>query len=226
MIPGTAMMTSTSSNSSNGKPLLKTLMTVLLTGLLGSIAIYQVTLGGEVVSTEDGRRLAILRAPRALPFATVAPAPGRTLDGMLRGDGRVAIVSFMYIGCNTVCAALGTAFQQLQKTIHGRGLERQVRLVSISFDPRDDAQGLAAYARRQQADPSLWEIVGIPSGTERQAVLDAFGVVVLPAPLGQFEHNAALHLIDTRGRLARVDDDDKPAQALADAVAMFQAAHQ
>ena len=56
-----------------------------------------------------------------------------------------------------------------------------------------------------------------------KALLDAFGIVVLPAPMGEFQHNAAFHLIDRQGRLARITDFDNPAQALEHAVNMAQA---
>jgi protein SCO1/2 len=37
-------------------------------------------------------------------------------------------------------------------------------------------------------------------------LLDAFGIIVIPAPLGEFEHNAALHLVSGAGRLFRIVD--------------------
>ncbi|WP_328595412.1 SCO family protein [Rugamonas rivuli] len=172
---------------------------------VGMAALYQGTMGFEVVSTEDGRRLAVSRQPRELPAAA---------ERMLGADGRVAIVVFFYSSCNAVCSVLGTEFQQMQQEILRRGLQREVRLVSISFDPRDTPPVLANYAKRLHADPALWRMVSVDRELERKAVLDAFGIVVLPAPLGEFQHNAAFHLVDTQGRLARIDDYEEPAQAL------------
>ena len=211
------MKTSTSSNSST---LLPTLAALALVCAAGIAALYQGTMGFELVSTEDGRRLAISREPMTLPAAAIhQPEPG-TLAAMLRDDGRVAIVTFIYSTCNAVCSVLGSEYQQMQEQIRKRGLQDQVRLISISFDPRDTAPVLAAYARRQHADPALWRMVGVDQADERKALLDAFGIVVLPAPMGEFQHNAAFHLIDRRGRLARITDFDNPSQALEHAVAM------
>jgi protein SCO1/2 len=135
----------------------------------------------------------------------------------------VAIVAFVYTSCNAVCSVLGSQFQQLQQSIVARGLQGKVRLLSISFDPRDDTATLAAYALRQHADAGVWRFAGIPVAAERRAVLDTFGVVVVAAPPGEFVHNAAFHIVDPRGRLARVDDIERPEQALADAVALYDA---
>ncbi|MFS2002639.1 SCO family protein [Duganella sp. CT11-25] len=215
------MKTSTNSNSST---LLPTLAALLLVCGAGVAALYQGTMGFEVVSTEDGRRLAISRQPLALPATAVHQPEADTLAAMLRDDGRVAIVNFIYSSCNAVCTVLGSEYQQMQDEIRKRGLQRDVRLISISFDPRDTAPVLASYALRQHADPAVWRMVGIDKDDERKALLDAFGIVVLPAPMGEFQHNAAFHLIDRQGRLARITDYDNPAQALEHAVAMARAA--
>lgn len=215
----------TTSTSSRNSAIWPTLASVALVLVLGSAALHHATLGWRVVSTEDGRRLQIAAQPRAVPFATLdRPWPARTtLSDVLRADARVAIVAFIYTSCNTVCAVLGNEFQQLQETIRDQGLQDRVRLLSISFDARDDPQRLAAHAARQHADAAIWRFAAIPVASERQAVLDAFGIVVLPAPLGEFVHNAAFHIIDSQGRLARIDDYDQPQQALADALALQRA---
>lgn len=205
------MMSSTSSSSN---PLAATLAASLLVCAIGIAAIYHGTMGFSVVSTEDGRRLAISQNPRALPDAEIHAPQRGTLSALMKDDGRIAIVIFIYTSCNSVCSVLGSEFQQLQEEIHKRGLEQHVRLISISFDPRDTPAVLEKYAQRQHADPSLWRMVGIDHEDERQALLDAFGIVVLPAPMGEFQHNAAFHLVDHQGRLTRIVDFDQPAQAL------------
>lgn len=223
-------MTSSASSSSHkagagiaapARSPLPTLAAAGIVVLLGCAALYHVTLGFRVVSTEDGRRLDVAAAPRPVPFAAL-DWPSRPLLGdVLRGDGRVAIVSFIYTGCNAVCSVLGSEFQQMQRLIRARGMQRKVRLLSVSFDPRDTPSRLDAYAARQGADRAVWQFAGIASDAQRSAVLGAFGVVVIPAPAGEFVHNAAFHLVDKDGRLAKIDDFDNPGQALADAVAIY-----
>jgi len=46
-------------------------------------------------------------------------------------------------------------------------------------------------------------------------LLDSFGIMVVPAPGGEFEHNAALHLVSPPGLLLRILGLDEGAQALA-----------
>jgi protein SCO1/2 len=196
-MPG--MATTTSINSSNEAGLAPTLAALALLGALGTAALWQATLGFEVISTEDGRRLAVARQPVAAPDVAVHAPQADTLAHLLGADGRVAIASFIYSGCNAVCAALGSECQQLQQAIVQRGLLQQVRLLSISFDPRDTPAVLAQYSQRQHADPRLWRMVSVDRQPDRQALLDAFGVVVLPAPMGEYQHNAAFHLLDRRG---------------------------
>lgn len=210
-------------NSSNKTPR-ATLLALALVCVLGGTALYQGTMGLRVVSTEDGRRLDVRERPRALPAASIHLPQAGTLHAALQGDGRVAIVAFMYTSCNAVCSVLGSEFQQLQAEIRARGLQRQVRLLSISFDPRDTPAVLAAYAASQKAEAGLWQFVSVDDAAQRRRLLDAFGIVVLPAPLGEFQHNAAFHLVGADGRLMRVDDFDQPASALEHALTLARQA--
>lgn len=208
-------------NSSNTY---RTAAALLLLAVLGTAALYTGTSGFRVISTEAGRRLDIAEKPRALPQAQVVAASGQpqpaTLAQALRDDPRVAIVTFIYTQCNAMCSILGSEVQQMQDALRQRGLQDKVRLISISFDPRDTPQLLASYAGKQKALPESWQFLAMPDAKQRQQVLDTFGIVVLPAPLGEFEHNAAFHLVDQQGRLARVIDFTDGKGALNTALAM------
>lgn len=210
----------TSASSSRATAL--TALTVLLLAALGLFCLWQVTLGWRVVATEDGRRLMIREQPLALPVTPLTPQT-ELLD-TLRRDGRVAIVTFFYSRCNAVCSSLGSQYQQLQSAIAARGMERQVRLLSISFDARDDGLALRHYASLQHADGRIWQLAGIADPGARRRLLDAFGIVVLPAPLGEFQHNAAFHVVDRHGRLVRIFDLEEADAALGYALALAQQA--
>ena len=206
--------------------LLLTLLAAAAVVIFGTLAIYEVTLGLRVVSTEDGRRLEIAQTPRALPFATLDWPARPALADVVRIDGRVSIITFIYTSCNAICSALGSELQQMQATISRTGLQDKLRLLSISFDPRDTPRQLSAYALQQHANPSVWQFAGIASEAQRKAVLDSFGVVVIPAPAGEFIHNAAFHLVDPQGRLASIIDYENPDQALAAAFALYEKSKQ
>ena len=188
--------------------------------VLGCLAIYDATLGLEVVSTENGRRLEIARTPRELPQANMDLPTNPSLSEWLKADGRVTIVAFIYTKCTSIFSVIGSEFQQMQAAINERGLRNNVRLLSISFDPSDSQLQLAAYASRQKADPAVWQLVGLSSPEETKLVLETFGIVVVPTPLGEFNHNAAFHIVDSKARLAKIVDFEDPARALEEAIAM------
>ena len=219
---GMAMRISTNSNN-NAAPaptLMLTLAALALVCAAGVAALWHGTMGFEVVSTEDGRRLSVARQPVPVPAVAVHAPQADTLAHLLAADGRVAIVSFIYSSCSAVCSVLGGEFQQLQDQIRRRGLEYQIRLLSISFDPRDTPAVLKSYAQRQHAAPHLWSMVAVDRDGQRQALLDTFGIVILPAPMGEFQHNAAFHLIDRHGHLVRIMDYEDPSAALDQAAAL------
>jgi len=195
---------------------MKTLLALLLVLAVGIVALERVTDGFRVVTTEDARRLSVRERPRPVPpvaiqYESGAPLP---LAQSLRDDGRVVIAVFIYTRCSTVCSAVGSEFQQLQQILQARGLARKVRLLSISFDGRDDQAQLAAYAGRLRAQADRWRFARVPDAAQRARLLHAFGVTVIPAPLGEFQHNAAFHLLTPDGRLVRIIDYDQPQSAL------------
>lgn len=176
----------------------------------------------QVWTAEGARRLDVALAPVAAP-ATPLHGPDMadtTLPVLLtEGEGGgVTIVDFVYTRCQTVCLALGSTFQQLQANIQegqrnspagtkGAKGTAGVKLLSISFDPAHDQPAvLAAYAGRLQADPRIWRFATARDATALRPLLERFQVVVIPDGMGGFEHNAALLVIDGRGRLVRIFD--------------------
>ncbi len=189
--------------------LLQTFAASLLALLLGLAVILLATDGGHAFTTEALRRGQVARTPQQLPDFSLrdrADQPAM-LRQLLASDGRVQIVDFVYTRCQTVCSVLGSVYQRLQQQVLERGLQDKIGLLTISFDPvNDDAAALRDYAARLRMDPAAWQIVTLASVGDRRRLLDAFGIMVVPAPLGEFEHNAALHIIDPAGRLVRIVD--------------------
>lgn len=190
---------------------------LLLVLALGIGAIYRVTDGFRIVTSEESRRLSIAERPRPIPDIAIRFENGgaASLAQALRADGRTTIVNFIYTRCNAVCSVMGTEFQQLQQALAANGLAHRVRLLSISFDPRDTPEQLARYARSMRAQPAVWQFASVPDARERQAVLNAFGITVIPAPLGEFEHNAAYHLVTPDALLSQIVDYGQPDALLA-----------
>ncbi len=170
------------------------------------------TEGFEVWTAEGARRLQVANAPVAAPHAVLAgpDIAGQTLHDVLARPGRVTIASFMYTRCPTVCLALGSSLQQLQQVI-----DTDIKLLSISFDPtQDDAEQLRRHAALWQADPRHWRVATVPDAALLQRLLAAWQVVAIDDGRGGYEHNAALLVIDERGRLVRIFDDTDVAGAL------------
>lgn len=196
-------------------------------GLVGVayVAAAQLTEGFDVWTAEGARRLAVLERPVPTPLATLAGPglSGHTLSDVVTGDGHVTIVDFVYTRCPSVCLTLGSGLQQLQQALAARlhsGVPDAdpagVRLLSISFDPpHDGVAELAQYASNWRADPRHWRFATVPDATQLQRLLDAFEVTVIADGRGGYEHNAALLVIDARGRLVRIFDASQPEAALA-----------
>ncbi|MDN5844184.1 MAG: SCO family protein [Alcaligenaceae bacterium] len=197
-------------------------LSLVLALAAGIGALYWQTDGFTVLTAEGARRNEVAQHPRAIPDIQVMAEWGskESLLQNLHSDGRVAIVYFFYSRCMSLCLAQGSQAERLQRAIDERGLDGRVRLLGISFDPRDGATELTHYARRMGAEDSVWQFVSIHDAAQRERLLSLFGIIVVPAPLGQFEHNAAFHIVTADGRLARIFDLDEPGLALEAAEAM------
>lgn len=194
-------------------------MTVLVT-VLGVALLWRSTDGFASYTAEAARRAEILRAPRPLPPAVLEDQDGRVFS-LQDYRGKLLAVEFIYTRCMTICRTLGTAFRQIRDQVPPQMLGSGFALVSVSFDPaRDDPASLKAYGNAHGADGQHWRVARVRDAAQLHALLEAFGVVVIPDGLGGFEHNAAIHLLDRDGRLALIGDIDQPAQ-FADRIARW-----
>src|SRR5258708_14902086 len=202
--------------------MLKTFAASLFALLAGLALIFIATDHGRAFTTEALRRAELARAPRAISDLMLLDVTGKKagLRQRLAADNRVRIVDFIYTRCRSVCSSLGSVYQQLQRRILERGVQGQVGLLSVSFDPaHDDAFALQDYATRMRLNPAVWDVVSLASPDDRRRLLDSFGIMVVSVPLGEFEHNAALHIVDARLPLVRIMDYDAPDPALDAALA-------
>jgi protein SCO1/2 len=184
--------------------------TALLSAMLalaGYAAAAWLTHGFQVWTAEGARRLEVALQPVPSPAVSI-DGPGiapQALSQYLADGQSVTLVDFVYTRCQTVCLAMGSSFQQMQQVLQERG--GKVKLLSISFDGSPDTPNvLQAYASRLSADPALWRFVRVPDPQDTQRLLADFQVVVVPDGRGDFEHNAALLVVDQQGRLVRIFD--------------------
>lgn len=202
--------------------LVKTFVATTAVLVAALLVLMHATDGGQSFTTETLRRQQISRQAELIPAFDVTLGNGQhsTLKAVLAPGGKVWLVDFVYIRCQTLCLSLGSVYQQLQAQIEARGLQGKVGLLSISFDPANDSPAaLDDYAKRMGMNPQVWQIATLTHWQDRRRLLDAFGIMVLPAPLGEFEHNAALHVVTSDAMLTRIMDYADAKAALDTAVA-------
>lgn len=192
--------------------MLRTTVLACLLALAGYASAVWLTHDFQVWTAEGARRLEVAQQPVPVPLVTVE-GPGiapQSLPALVAQGGGITLVDFIYTRCQTVCLSLGSSFQQLQVALQAdraAGAASKVRLLSISLDGAHDTPAvLQAHARTLQADPALWQWVRVPSAAQQEALLQRLGVVVVPDGRGDFEHNAALLVLDAQGRLVRIFD--------------------
>jgi protein SCO1/2 len=192
--------------------MLRTAMLCAAMALGGYASAAWLTHDFQVWTAEGARRLEVALSPVATPPVRVE-GPGiaeQPLPPLLADGQSVTVVDFVYTRCQTVCLSLGSAYQQMQGTLQAAratdAAAARVKLLSITFDPRDTVQDLRAYASRLRADPAVWRFARVVDAEQTARLLADFQVVVVPDGRGDFEHNAALLVIDGSGRLVRVFD--------------------
>lgn len=170
-----------------------------------------ITAGFVLLTSEQARRLDVSRNHPAVTEVRLTDQSGRAfrLGEWVKAQGKFVVVDFIYTSCQTLCRALGSEFQQLQRTIIERNLQRRIQLLSVSFDPGHDSPAvLQQYAEHMQADAGVWTFATVARKGDLDALLRDFNVTVIPDQGGGFQHNAALVWVDPSGKMVRVTDYD------------------
>ena len=192
---------------------MRTLVTAVLLVAAGIAAIFWASDGFRAFTAEGVRRLAVAENPVTVPGVTMEDMNGHVLHSS-EFAGRVLLVEFIFTTCPTICQDLGAGFAEIKETVHKRGLEDKTRLLSISFDLKNDTpELLRTYGQHHGADGAFWKVVRPTSQNDLDALLQTFGVTVLPDPLFGYQHNVAIHVVDGAGRLVRIVDVE-PAVAI------------
>jgi protein SCO1/2 len=179
---------------------------------LGIFVLLLATDFGQSFTTEGYRRHQIDVHSEPVPNMLLVDSRGvnQHLQDFIIQDGRFVILDFFYTSCRTICNAQAGIFNSLQEKIKAQHLEDQVRLISVSFDPkRDDLKAIQGYASRVKADPSVWSLFTLSSSKNLKSLLDDFGIYVIKVPpFGDLDHNASFHLIDPKGNLIKISSLD------------------
>jgi cytochrome oxidase Cu insertion factor (SCO1/SenC/PrrC family) len=172
---------------------------------------------------------------RAADYDYDAPTPGSyalpiiksAADGALLGTNgqpvqlraltreRVTVMSFIYTRCAAAKAcpyATGVLMQLHRASADDPALAKELRLVSMSFDPvNDTSERMAAYSALASPRPTAapWHFVTTRSQTELDPILQAYGQAVdkkkNPAdPTGPLNHTLRVFLIDRAGNIRNI----------------------
>ena len=129
--------------------------------------------------------------------------------------GRITVMSFIYTRCAATKAcpyATGVLMQLHRESAEDAALAKELRLVSMTFDPMNDTPDrMAAYsgiaAQRPTAAP--WHFVTTRSQAELQPILTAYGQAVDKKsnpldPTGPLNHTLRVFLIDHAGNIRNI----------------------
>ena len=130
-------------------------------------------------------------------------------------QGRVTVMSFIYTRCAAAKAcpmATGVLMQLRRMSAEDPTLAKNLRLVSMSFDPGGDTpQRMADYAQlmRGENPGAEWHFLTTRSQTQLGPILDAYGQAVdrkaNPAdPTGPLNHTLRVFLIDRAGHIRNI----------------------
>lgn len=186
--------------------------------------LHRWTHGFEVWTFEGRRHRQVEAGQLSAPAVRLLGPQGQALAlwGHPASPARAYLVDFIYTRCPSVCRALGSEYQQMQRELAAQ--PAPVRLVSVSFDLGHDTPArLAAYAAEQHARPAWWTLAVAASPAQAETLLQALGVVVVPDGQGGYVHNGALHLLDASGRVRGLYTFNEWPQALAAARALAAA---
>lgn len=112
--------------------------------------------------------------------------------------GRVVLMTFMYSTCTDVCPVLVSVADAVAARLPAESREQLV-LVGITVDPlRDTPTRLAGFMRERGFADARWQFLTGSVAALTQVASD-YGIVVRPAPRGDFVHNSVFIVIDAEG---------------------------
>ncbi len=129
--------------------------------------------------------------------------------------GRITVLSFIYTRCGAAKAcpyATGVLNQLHLLSVDDKTLGKNMRLVSVSFDPdHDTPERLATFSQwaRERKSGCEWRFATAKSRVELQPILEAYGLAVdrrrnSADPQGPLYHTLRVYLIDREGRIRNI----------------------
>jgi protein SCO1 len=152
---------------------------------------------------------------KAAPNGVIIDSDSKSLNLSELTHGRITVLSFIYTRCAAPKAcpyATGVLYDLHALSTGDNGLAKNMRLVSLSFDPDyDTPQRLAEYseAMREQKSGCEWRFVTTKSRADLDSILKGYDQAVDKRsnpndPQGPLYHILRVFLIDRQGRIRNI----------------------
>ncbi len=145
-----------------------------------------------------GQRLpgdAVFRDESGAPFSLVE----------LRSEGKRFLVAPLFTSCKHTCAAIAAG---VKGAIQGIPLQERPRVVLLSFDPEDTAEGVASFRKAQQL-PSDWRIL-LGNSDNIARVLQVLDFHPMRSSEAGFLHPNAVFALDSTLRVRGIFPGTRP----------------
>jgi protein SCO1/2 len=181
-------------------------LAIVVSTLLGVLLIYFGTDGLHAFTAESARIHRLMEEKPTFPDVTLEDSKERVYS-ISEFEGKYVMATFIYTACTDVCPKLEMNLAAVYDQIPEEYIEEDIVFLSISFDPdRDDPETLDTYRQAFGSDGETWRMARVTDKEELNALLDEFGVIVIPDGAGGFAHNSAFYFVDPEGELLDVMD--------------------
>ena len=170
--------------------------------VLAAIIGFGCWFAASALSRRDELRGVLPDQPRQLAEFSLTDRTGRTVT---RSDlnGQVLAVSFLFTGCASICPAVSERMAQIQQLTTN---EPDVRLVSLTVDPRTDTPSvLAKWGAHYGADTNRWLLLTGAKPVLQDLIGTSFLSTNAPDPFSAMPCNFAgterIAVVDKHGRV-------------------------
>jgi cytochrome oxidase Cu insertion factor (SCO1/SenC/PrrC family) len=152
---------------------------------------------------------------KAAADGALLDSDGKSINLRDLTHGRITVLSFIYTRCAAAKAcpyAAGVLNQLHLLRVDDQALAKNMRLVSMSFDPEyDNPRRLAAYSENflEEKSGCEWRFTTAKSRADLESILVAYGQAVdkrsnASDPQGPLYHTLRVFLIDRAGRIRNI----------------------
>jgi protein SCO1 len=118
--------------------------------------------------------------------------------------GKVVLLHFIYAACPDICPLHADRIAEVQKVINQTPMKDQVRFITITTDPVNDAPDVMRnYGEAHGLDSANWLFLTVQSGQAEDAtrkLAERFGHKFTKVEGGYQIHSIVTHVIDRNGR--------------------------